>query len=87
MAGRDSQLLRLGDGLLYAGRRSFLGVSLLVFAATVFLGVPALASDPLRAASLLLAAWLAVSTALAWDAYSEVKGNEKGKGRGRLRTG
>jgi len=72
-----------GAGYVYAGRRLFLGVSLLLFTMIILLGAGLAQHDFYQAAALTLAAWLLISVALAREAYFEARErNRTGGGKG-----
>ncbi|MBC7218622.1 MAG: hypothetical protein H5T49_00590 [Hadesarchaea archaeon] len=72
-----------GAGFVYAGRRLFLGVSLLLFTMIISLSAGLAQYDFYQAAALALAAWLLISLALAREAYFEARErNRKGGGKG-----
>jgi hypothetical protein len=72
-----------GAGFVYAGRRLFLGASLLLFMMIISLSAGLAQQNFYQAAALILVAWLLISAALAREAYLEAReSNRTGGGKG-----
>jgi hypothetical protein len=67
-----------GLGYVYAGRRLLLGLSYMACVLMAITATGMATSNLSKAVGLLVMAWLLLSSALAYDAYKDVKGGSRG---------